>query len=48
MHEMNAKTEEFTTKNLTMGPQLVWAEVKRWANEKYGTMGIGMVSRIIK
>ena len=35
-HEMKAKTEEFSTKHLTMGPQLVWAEVKRWANEEYG------------
>ncbi len=35
-HEMKEKTEEFSTKHLTMGPQLVWAEVKRWANEEYG------------
>ena len=45
-HEMKSKTEEFSTKNLTMGPQVVWAEVKRWANEEYG--GNWCVSRNIK
>ena len=34
-HEMKAKIEGFSTKNLTMGPQLAWAEVKRRANEEY-------------
>ena len=41
-HEMKSKTEEFSTKNLTMGPQVVWAEVKRWANEEYGGNWCGL------
>ena len=41
-HEMKEKTEEFSTKNLTMGPQVVWAEVKCWENEEHGGYWSGL------